>query len=86
MVVSPTQIAAGKPFELKIELVNKGVCPWIPGVGQKFLLEGDFKRLGLPEIKDFEGEWVLPGEKRVITLSGAAPKAVGQGGSQNFHS
>ena len=79
MTVSPLQVAAGKPFDLTIELANKGACPWIPGVGHKLLLEGIFKSLGLPEITDFEGEWVLPGEKRVITLKGTAPATTDQG-------
>jgi hypothetical protein len=79
MSVSPLQVAAGRPFNLTIELANKGVCPWIPGVGHKLLLEGDFKSLGLPEMVDFAGEWVLPGEKRRMTLKGAAPATGGHG-------
>lgn len=68
-----------KPFDLTIELANKGACPWIPGVGHKLLLEGDFKSLGLPETVDFKGEWVLPGEKRLMTLKGIAPATAGKG-------
>lgn len=79
MSVSPLQVAAGRPFDLTIELANQGVCPWIPGVGHKLLLEGDSRSLGLPETVDFTGEWVLPGDTRRITLRGTAPATAGQG-------
>ena len=64
---------------LKVELTNKGACPWIPDVGHRLVLEGDAKRLGLPESVDFAGEWVLPGDKRTFTLSGTAPTQRGAG-------
>jgi hypothetical protein len=76
--VSPLEVAAGQPFELTVELANRGVCPWIPGVGHRLLLEGDFKKLGLPETVDLAGEWVLPGDKRRLTLKGSAPATSGQ--------
>jgi hypothetical protein len=48
MIVSPSDLAAGQPFALRVELQNTGVCPWLPGVGHRLALGGDAARLGLP--------------------------------------
>lgn len=78
MTVSPGEITAGRPFVLRVELQNRGVCPWVPGVGQQLQLEGDFKRLGLPSHWNYEGPWMVFGDRRVIELQGTAPKEPGE--------
>lgn len=78
MTVKPLVLQAGKPFTLTVELANKGVCPWIPNVGHRLVLDSGYKPLALPELTGFEaGEWILPGEKRAFTLNGTAPAKPG---------
>jgi hypothetical protein len=68
---------AGHPFTLSITLRNLGACPWIPNVGHQLKLSGAAAQLGLPPTWDFQGEWVAPGDTRVITLRGVVPTTGG---------
>ncbi len=74
-----SEMKAGQPFSLRIELHNTGVCPWRPGVGQQIQLAGAAEQLGLPKTWDYEGDWLAPGDRRTITLSGTVPKDPGEG-------
>ncbi|MFN8574470.1 MAG: hypothetical protein U0132_20630 [Gemmatimonadaceae bacterium] len=75
--VKPPVLRAGQPFELKIDLVHRGVIPWLTGAGNDLLLEGDAARLGLPEKWTFEGPPMVYGDHRQITLRGTAPSEPG---------
>ncbi len=75
--VLPTVRKPGEPFELKIELTNRGVVPWMVGAGNDLLLEGDAARLGLPERWTYAGPPMVYGDRRVITLRGRAPADAG---------
>jgi hypothetical protein len=70
-------LAAGQRFTLTITLQNLGACPWIPNVGHQFKLSDAAVQLGLPSTWEYEGEWVAPGDTRVITLRGIAPATPG---------
>ena len=76
---SPAHVALGQPFTLTITLHNRGLCPWIPGVGHQLLLGGAAQTLGLPASWDLDGAWVLPGDVRTVTLQGTAPATAGSG-------
>jgi hypothetical protein len=78
MAVSPEELPAGRPFVLRVELQNHGVCPWIPGVGQQLQLQGGVKRLGLPGSWDYQGPWMVFGDRRVVELQGTTPKEPGE--------
>jgi hypothetical protein len=67
----------GKPFELKVELMNSGCMPWISGIGQKLELGGDANRFGLPDNWDYTGKPMVFGDIRIITLKGLAPTQTG---------
>jgi hypothetical protein len=75
--VSHQELKAGGPFTITIELQNNGICPWVPREGQKLELDPPAKLLGLPLSWDLNGEWVLPGDLRVVNLSGTAPEEPG---------
>jgi hypothetical protein len=76
--VSPSDVAAGQPFALRVELQNTGVCPWLPGVGQRLAVSGDAARLGLPAQWEYEGPPLVFGERRSIELHGVAPQEPGE--------
>ena len=76
---APAHVPLGKPFTLTITLHNRGLCPWIPRVGHQVLLGGDAPKLGLPASWDLDGDWVLPGDQRTVTLQGIAPATAGSG-------
>jgi hypothetical protein len=71
-------LAAGRPFTLRIRMVNAGVCPWIPGVGHLLELGGDAARLGLPLHWDYESPSMVFGDRREIELRGMAPAEAGK--------
>ena len=68
---------AGKPFVLRVELVNTGICPWIAQAGQRLELTNLPEGLSLPEAWTFTGEAMVTGDHRVIELKGTAPAAPG---------
>lgn len=70
MTVKLTQ---GQPFELQVELQNDGCMPWISGVGQEIELQGDTTLFGLPSKWDYDGDPMVFGDRRIITLHGLAP-------------
>jgi len=74
-----TEVAAGQPFTLRVELHNTGIWPWVAGVGQELRLGGDAERLGLPPKWDYEGEPMVYGDRRVVALRGTAPAEPGEG-------
>lgn len=76
---APAHVPVNQPFTLTITLHNRGLCPWIPGVGHQLLLSGDAQKLGLPSSWDLSGDWVLPGDVRTVTLQGTAPATTGSG-------
>ena len=75
--VLPSRLTPGQPFELKIELQNGGCIPWIPEVGNDIELQGETKRLGLPDQWNYDGPPMVFGDRRVITLRGVAPQQPG---------
>jgi hypothetical protein len=75
----PAPLRAGETFVLRIELHNRGVCPWVPGLGQRLELTGATAALGLPSAWEFDGPPVAPGDRRVVELRGTAPREPGQG-------
>jgi len=76
---TPTEVLAGQPFTLRVELANEGLWPWSPGVGQRLELGDDAQRLGLPANWDYEGAPMVYGDRRVIELHGTAPAEPGEG-------
>ncbi|MBM4091163.1 MAG: hypothetical protein FJ276_17330 [Planctomycetes bacterium] len=68
-------VRPGEPFTLRIVLNNQGVCPWVPGSGQRIELRGDVEQLGLPAVWAYEGDPLAPGNRRTIELRGTAPAA-----------
>jgi hypothetical protein len=75
--ILPPRLTAGQPFDLEIELQNRGVIPWIAGAGNDLVLQGETKRLGLPERWDYDGPPMVFGDGRVIKLHGVAPERPG---------
>ena len=78
MAVSPEELPAGRPFVLRIELRNRGVCPWMAGVGHRLELRPEARRLGLPAQWDYQGPAMVFGDRRVVELRGIAPKEPGE--------
>jgi len=78
MAVSPAELAAGRPFVLRVRLQNAGVCPWIPGVGHRLEIRGEVQRLGLTDPGDFLGPPMVFGDRREIELRGTAPQQPGE--------
>jgi hypothetical protein len=78
MGVSPVELAAGRPFVLRVELQNRGVCPWTADLDYRLELTGDVKRLGLPDQWKYQGASMVFGDRRVIELSGRTPKRPGE--------
>lgn len=76
--VLPSRLTPGQPFELEIELQNDGCIPWIQGVGHEIELQGETKRLGLPDQWNYEGHPMVFGDRRVVTLRGVAPEQPGK--------
>ena len=74
-----TEVAAGQPFTLRVELQNTGIWPWVAGVGQELRLGGDAERLGLPLRWDYDGDPMVYGDRRVVALRGTAPAEPGEG-------
>ena len=75
--VLPVKLIPGQPFELKMELQNVGCMPWISGVGLNIVLDDDTARFGLPARWDYDGEPMVFGDRRIITLRGVAPEQHG---------
>ncbi len=73
------QFRPGKPFTLKVELGNTGVCPWLPTVGQYLEIAGDGEKLGLPKSLAFLKEPMVFGDTQVVELQGVAPAQPGEG-------
>ena len=69
----------GKPFTLRIELHNKGICPWVAGAGHRVEFSGVAATLGLPATWEYEGAPMAPGDHRTIEFHGIAPKEPGEG-------
>jgi hypothetical protein len=82
MVASPEELPAGQPFVLRVELHNRGVCPWLPDLKPRrhyLLIEGEAqKRLGLPGLWEFRGQPMVFGDRRVIELRGTTPTEAGE--------
>ncbi|MCL4218917.1 MAG: hypothetical protein KJ052_18195, partial [Candidatus Hydrogenedentes bacterium] len=76
--VSPVHAEAGKPFVLRVEIRNTGVCPWIEEAGQRLELTGPVAELSLNKTWTFTGEAMAPGDRRTIELEGLAPAASGE--------
>jgi hypothetical protein len=72
------QLTAGQPFELKVELQNRGCMPWITGAGHEIRLKGETKLLGLPDRWIYEGVPMVYGDRRVIILRGVVPVQPGE--------
>ncbi|MEP6662708.1 MAG: hypothetical protein ABJC04_03490 [Verrucomicrobiota bacterium] len=77
MKISASPLNPEKPFALKIEIRNGGFIPWTAGVGLELELAGETKRLGLPERWAYEGDPMVFGDRRIITLRGEVPKEAG---------
>ncbi len=78
MTVSAADFSAGRPFVLRVELKNTGVCPWIAGVGHRLEVRGDTQRMGLPAQWDYDDPPMAFGDRRTIELRGVAPKEPGE--------
>jgi hypothetical protein len=78
LTVPQDTFPAGRPFTLAAELYNGGFCPWIPGDHHYLRLDPSANGLELPHIWDFTGELVLPGDRRVVELSGTMPNEPGE--------
>lgn len=76
--VSPVHAEAGKPFVLRVEIRNTGVCPWIEEAGQRLELTGPVAEFSLNKTWTFTGEAMAPGDRRTIELEGLAPAASGE--------
>ncbi len=76
--VTTSQLSPGRPFTLRVSLKNMGVIPWLPGVGQRIELGGDAEKLGLPTAWDYQGDWMVFGDRRTIELTGKLPDEPGQ--------
>lgn len=77
-ILTIPQLAAGHPFELKIELQNRGCIPWTTGAGYEIRLECETKLLGLPDQLTYEGAPIVFGDKRIFTLQGVVPAKSGE--------
>jgi glycosyl hydrolase family 42 (putative beta-galactosidase) len=78
MQVAPGQLSPGRPFTLQVVLQNAGVIPWLPDVGQRIELSGDVQRLDLPAGWDYQGDWMVFGDRRTVELKGKAPDEPGR--------
>ena len=79
LIISTTsQLKAGQPFELKVELQNRGCVPWITGAGYEIRLNGETKLLGLTDRLSYEGVPIVFGDRRVITIHGLVPLEPGE--------
>jgi hypothetical protein len=72
------QLNAGQPFELKVELRNRGCIPWISEAGYEIKLEGETRLLGLPDRLPYEGPPIVFGDKHIFTLKGIVPAKTGE--------
>lgn len=77
LTILQDKFRVGHPFTLAVELYNGGFGPWIPGDHHYLRLDPAANGMNLPHIWDFTGESVLPGDRRVVNLSGTAPKEPG---------
>jgi hypothetical protein len=78
LAAAPENLRGGEAFTLTLELLNTGICPWVPGEGHKLEFDPVGKRFGLPLTWELEGDWVLPGDRRVVTVTGMAPAEPGK--------
>jgi hypothetical protein len=78
-VETPPALRCGESFTLRVELHNRGVCPWVAEAGHRMEFSGAAVTVGLPEIWAFTGEPVAPGDRRVLEFKGVAPKEAGAG-------
>ncbi len=72
-------LKCSEPFTLRIELHNKGVCPWVAEAGHRMEFSAAASEVGLAEQWDFTGEPVAPGDRRMLEFKGVAPKDAGTG-------
>jgi hypothetical protein len=77
IAVSPAEILAGDAFRLRVEIRNLGICPWVAEAGQRIELSGAAEQLGLPASWTFDGDLMVPGDRRTIEFSGTAPSEPG---------
>lgn len=76
--VLPARLVPGQPFELQIELENRGCIPWMAGVGNDLVLQGDIRVLSLPNRWTYDGPPMVFGDRRVVTLRGQTPEKPGK--------
>ena len=78
-VEAPSPLRCGEPFMLRVEVHNRGVCPWVAEAGHRMEFAGAAASVGLPATWDFTGEPLAPGDRRVLDFKGVAPKEPGAG-------
>ena len=77
--IETESLQPGKPFTLRIEFHNKGICPWIAGAGHRVEFSGAAIALGLPAAWEYEGAPMAPGDRRTFEFHGIVPKEPGEG-------
>jgi hypothetical protein len=78
-VETPSTLHCGEHFTLRVELHNRGVCPWVAEAGHRMEFGGTAASVGLPEKSEFTGDPIAPGDRRVLEFQGVAPKEAGTG-------
>ena len=68
----------GQPFELKVELQNRGCIPWVKGAGYELRVKGETGLSGLNDTLPYEGDTVVFADRCTITLKGSVPIQPGE--------
>jgi len=76
--LSPGELRAGRAFELRLDIENTGVFPWVEGKGVQIKLKGEVEKLGLPSVWHYKGDPLVFGDRRTVTLDGTAPETPGE--------
>ena len=74
---SVSDVSAGQPFTLKLELRNEGIWPWTSDAQFRIRLSGEAARLGLPETWEYVGDPMVFGDRRTVEIQGTAPREPG---------
>ncbi len=78
-VETPPTLRCGEPFTLRVEMHNRGVCPWVAEAGHSMEFSGVAASVGLPALWTFTGDPIAPGDRRVLEFKGVAPATPGAG-------
>jgi len=78
MEVKSNPLTTGQPLTLNVLLRNSGMIPWMPDVGMRIELSGELEKLGLPSKWNYQGDWMVFGDRRTIALQGKTPDEPGE--------